>query len=132
MKTIILYYTVTGNNERIANELSKKFKADIIRIQAPPLLPFGDSWINPPDTSGYNRVIVSGPVWVGRPCPAVMAVLKRGGLEKKKVDVILTQMDPKNTLAIELVKETLPNAKVHRVHILGDINEQLKALLKKM
>lgn len=92
MKTLILYYSYTGNTQKIAEELAAKESADIVKIEdarRPGTLKafslgclaalYGKSWETRPLTvkwEDYNRFILLFPVWAGNPAPAANAVWK--------------------------------------------------------
>jgi len=92
MKTLVIYYSYTGNTKRLAQELAKKESADIVEIKdvrrpgklkAYSLGCFaamrGKPWpIQPPevDLAAYDRLILLAPVWAGNPPPAIHAVLR--------------------------------------------------------
>lgn len=72
-KTIIIYYSKTGNNKFLATkiaeelnsdieELKPKFNAQIFLMMG---LDFGNKKLNH-DLSDYERVILCGPVWMGQ------------------------------------------------------------------
>lgn len=92
MKTLVIYYSYTGNAKRIANDYARKGAADIAEIkdaQRPGKLKAytlgcfaamrGKQWPIQPlevDRKVYDRFIVFSPVWAGNPPPAVHAMLE--------------------------------------------------------
>ncbi|MCL2489099.1 MAG: NAD(P)H-dependent oxidoreductase [Oscillospiraceae bacterium] len=93
MKTLIVYYSYSGNTRKIAEEFAKKEPADIAEIKdvkRPGRLRAytagcfaalrGKAWpIRPLDVdfSEYDRLIMFSPVWAGNPPPAFNAILDR-------------------------------------------------------
>ena len=93
MKTIVVFYSYSGNTKRLAEELAAKEAADIVEIlderkpgKAKAYLAGcfaamrGKTWpIKPLDTdlSVYDRLILLAPVWAGNPPPAFNTALKQ-------------------------------------------------------
>jgi len=91
MKTLVIFYSYTGNAKRLAQEFAAKEAADIVEIKdgrrpvklkAYSLGCFaamrGNPWpIQPPevDLAAYNRLVLFSPVWAGSPPPAIHAAL---------------------------------------------------------
>ena len=92
MKTLIVYYSYSGNTKRLAEALSEKEGADIAEIKdvkRPAKLKVytagilasirGKAWrIEPPeaDLTGYERIVLMSPVWASNPTPQINAVLE--------------------------------------------------------
>ena len=92
MKTLVLFYSYSGNSKRLANELAAKESADIAEIKdvkRPGTLKAysvgcfaamrGKAWPIQPlsaDLSDYERLILFAPIWAGNPAPAFNAVLE--------------------------------------------------------
>lgn len=93
MKTLVIFYSYTGNTRRFAQGLAKKESADITEVKEvsrPGRVKAylvgciaalrGKSWrIQPPgvDLAAYDRLILLSPVWAGNPPPAVNALLEQ-------------------------------------------------------
>ena len=98
MKTLVLYYSYSGNTKKIAEELAGKEKADIFEIKdlkrpgkfrAYTAGCFaairGKAWPVVPitiDIEKYDRFIILAPIWAGSPAPAFNAILELLQLEK--------------------------------------------------
>ncbi|MCL2695231.1 MAG: hypothetical protein FWE69_02775 [Clostridiales bacterium] len=111
MKTLVLYYSYTGNTKRIALELAAKEGADsaeildarrpgkfraytagifaVIKGKAWPMQPLDVDW------SAYDRIILCAPVWASNPPPVVISALALLP-EGKSVDVKLVSASGKN------------------------------------
>ena len=92
MKTVIIYYSYSGNTRGIAQELAAKESAEIVEIKdvkrpgklkaysagiiasikgkAWPILPLGV------DLAGFDKFILLAPVWANNPPPAFNAILE--------------------------------------------------------
>jgi len=92
MKTLVLFYSYSGNTKRLANKLAAKETADIaeiIDVRHPGKFKAytagcfaamkGKAWPIRPlsvDLSIYDSIILLAPVWAGHPVPAVYAALE--------------------------------------------------------
>ncbi|MBO5076654.1 MAG: flavodoxin [Clostridia bacterium] len=111
MKTLIVYYSMSGNCEYVAGVLAEKLGAVILRIEPekafpdsgfkkffyggksavmgemPPLLPYDT------ELSAYDRVIVGFPVWASRPAPPVRTFIRDNldALKTKRLAVYACQ-----------------------------------------
>lgn len=93
MKTLILYYSLSGNTRKVAEALAESEPADIAEIKSAKRIGKlkaytagifgaigGKAWpIAPLDTdlSGYERLILLSPVWANNPAPPVNAILQQ-------------------------------------------------------
>jgi flavodoxin len=91
MKTLVIYYSLTGKTELVAQEIAKELNADLRKVEdlKKPSIAWayfyggysamrGKEWkIKPVDLnlSGYDRIFVGSPVWAGKPAPAVNTVI---------------------------------------------------------
>ena len=93
MKTLVLYYSYTGNTKKIAEELAASESADITEIKAEkrpgkfktyvagcfaamrgkewPIAPLGV------DLNAYDRLFLLAPIWAGFPAPYMYSVMKQ-------------------------------------------------------
>lgn len=111
MKTLVIFYSYTGNAKRLAQELAEKESADIAEIKdvrrpgklkAYCLGSFsamrGKPWTIQPlgvDFTAYDRLILFSPIWAGNPPPAVHAFLE-GLPEGKAVSVKMVSASGKS------------------------------------
>jgi len=106
MKTLIVYYSLTGNTEIAAKEIAKKYNADLVKLEDLKqrlkfvLYVYGSYcalkdkvWdiksidINLKD---YSRVFVGSPVWAGSPVPAINTFLTNANFTGKEVIPFVT------------------------------------------
>ncbi|WP_404404544.1 flavodoxin family protein [Pelagibacterium halotolerans] len=105
MRSLVLYYSQTGNTEKVATLLAKALHADIARYachayegrlgglrQAWDVFTGGTPPIELPDEAGnsYDLVVVAGPVWAARPAPPVRSLLKRRLPVGRHLAIVLT------------------------------------------
>lgn len=125
MKSLVVYYTRTGNARFVAETIAAEIGADVEevidlkkRTGALGYLSGGsdarrgkETEISPTKKlpSEYDLVIVGTPVWAGRPAPAILTYLKKHDFADKKVAVFFTQ-GGKKPQAIDETKALIPNA----------------------
>jgi flavodoxin len=125
LKTLVVYYSRTGNARFVAETIAAEVGADIEEVidlkkrsGAFGFLSGGsdarrgkETKIAPTTKSpaGYDLIIVGTPVWAGRPSPAIRTYLKKNDLSGKKVAVFFAQ-GGKKPRAIEQTKALMPNS----------------------
>ncbi|MCX5900451.1 MAG: hypothetical protein NTX06_06915 [Proteobacteria bacterium] len=105
-KTLILYYSRTGNTRATCEALAKTLGADIMEVKD--LSDRSGGWgfftgamsalfnmqtgIDPekPDLTPYTRIILAAPIWSGRLASATCTVMARSRFDGKKVTVFST------------------------------------------
>ena len=91
MKTLVVYYSYTGNTRKLAAEIAERENADLYEVKdivplstakafavGAPRSARGKAMDIEPiaaDFSAYEKVIVMGPIWAGKPAPQIMAAL---------------------------------------------------------
>jgi len=107
MKKLVIYYSRTGNTEKVGKKLAKKIRADTERImdkknRKTPLIGFiraGYHALREKETeigeikhdpSDYDLVVVGTPVWAGSITPAVRTYLNRYREKLSKVGFFCT------------------------------------------
>jgi flavodoxin len=106
MKTLIVYYSLTGNTEAVAKELSKELNADLRKVED--LKKHATPWyysvgcfsaiknkqwdIKSVDFSlnGYDRIFVGSPVWANNPVPAINTFIANADFTGKDVILFVT------------------------------------------
>lgn len=103
MKTLIVYYSYTGNTKKIANAIKNNLNCDILEVT--PKIPFSNDYdevvseyqnnsikdksieINDIeiDLKEYDKIIIGSPVWWYTICPVITSFLKEYDLSGKKI-----------------------------------------------
>lgn len=103
MKTLIVYYSYTGNTKKIANAIKNNLNCDILEVT--PKIPFSNDYdevvaeyqnnsikdkyieINDIgiDLKEYDKIIIGSPVWWYTICPVITSFLKKYDLSGKKI-----------------------------------------------
>ena len=120
MKKLFIYYSLTGNGDKIAEYLKEKH-IDILKVKPEKELPknrvlqiitggflasinYRDKLIDfNPHIDGYDEVIIGSPVWNARLSTPINAVLNKIDLTNKKLTFILysgSGVAPKANMAI--------------------------------
>jgi flavodoxin len=106
MKSVVIYYSYSGNTAAVAGVLADEIGADLVKTEdvikpgkfkayvlgavaarkekAWPVKPLNI------DLSGYNRVFIGAPVWWGKQAPEINGVIDQLDLKGKKVVVFVT------------------------------------------
>lgn len=112
MKNLVVYYSLSGNTEVVANELSDKISGDLIKIGL--VKEPGFAWaafsamigikgkLKPFDfpVNEYDNIFIGGQVWAGRSSTPINTLLHNTNFNKKNVFVFLTQADDKYPAAV--------------------------------
>lgn len=106
MKTLIVYYSYTGNNQKVAKELSNLIKADVVKLQdwllqlplaalyfiggmmASLSIPTQINYIDK-NIDLYERIILMGPVWGWKLVPAIKSFIKKYLKYKSKFSLLI-------------------------------------------
>lgn len=127
MKSLIVYYSRTGNARFVAETIAAEIGADIEEVtdlkKRSGALGFltggsdarrgketkiGPSVKSPAD---YELIVIGTPVWAGRPTPAITTYLKKNNLSGKKAALFITQGGKKpQDKAINQTKALIPNS----------------------
>jgi flavodoxin len=103
MKSIVVYFSLDGNSQLVADFIKETLGADSLRLELERAIPgqgfakmfFGGRQVfthqKPAlkpyqlDLAPYDLVILGGPVWAGSPVPALLSFLAQSRLSDKKV-----------------------------------------------
>ena len=105
-KTLILYYSLTGNTKACCEALQKAVGTDILEIKD--LVDRSGSWgfmrsafgsmlamltdIEPenPDLSSYPNIILASPIWTGKLSMAIRTLIDKNSFDGKKIVIFTT------------------------------------------
>jgi hypothetical protein len=91
MRTLVIYYSNTGNTQRVAKLLADELGADLAEVTCAAYLrwygPVAMAWdiftrhvpkvdVLLPATAAYDVIVVGGPVWAAHAAPPVLALAK--------------------------------------------------------
>lgn len=149
MKSLVIYYSKTGNARWVAQTIAAEVGADVeevVELKKPLgilgyLRGVSSNWVGheteiEPSTRSpldYDLIIIGTPVWSGKPTPAITAYLKKNDLSGMKVAVFFTQGN-KKPQAIEETKALMPNCtflgELALVNPLGDKEGSEKQIIE--
>jgi flavodoxin len=125
LKSLVVYYSRTGNARFVAETIAAEMGADVEEIidqkkRSGPIgfltggsdARRGKETIILPTTkkpSEYDLIVVGTPVWASRPSPAIVTYLKKNDLSGKKVALFFTRGGKKPT-ALDETKILIPNS----------------------
>ncbi len=128
MKTLIIFYSLEGNCQLIANEIKKHIQADVLRlIPVKDIKPNGFGkylWggrqavtkIEPElkpytvDLDLYDTIIIGTPVWAGTYAPALRTFFATNKIEGKKIALFACYAGGKGKTFIQLKEHLAGNA----------------------
>ena len=102
-KNLVMYFSMFGKNEKIADIISMDLDAMKMRLETSgwgllkiPVhmikgaLEKNVVMIPNRNLKDYHTIYLGGPVWAGKPCPALMDLIKKIDIKGKKVVLFLT------------------------------------------
>lgn len=127
MKSLVVYYSRTGNARFVAQTIAAEVGADVEEVidlkkrsgvfgfltggsdaRRGKKTEIGAVTKSPAD---YDLIVVGTPVWAGRPVPAITSYLKKNDLSGKKTAIFLTQGGKKpQTKAFDATKALISNS----------------------
>ena len=124
MKTLVIYYTRTGNSKFVAETIAAELGADIEEVidlknrqGKLAFLSAGRDAMRGKETeiaqtkrtpTDYDLIIIAQPVWAGSPTPAIRTYLNKNDLSGKKVALFFS--DSNLGQAVEKTKALMPNS----------------------
>lgn len=145
MRRLFIYYSYTGNCEKVKEAFEEK-GFEIRKVIAKKHLPKSFFWgmmtggflasINYKDklvnfdnvTDGYDDIVIASPIWNGRFCPVLNGVLNQMDLTGKKVTFVFTAGSGAGPKALKRVNKEYPEAKVVFLKEPKKYPEELKKL----
>ena len=127
MKTLIVYYSLTGKTKTLAEYMAKNIDANLVELEEISILskigaftkgvfmsifrrPSYTMPINE-DISIYQRVVIASPIWAGFPSPAIYDFISKYALNDKEIYGLLScSGSPKN--ANKLFRQELKKLKL--------------------
>ena len=124
MKTLVVYYTRTGNTKFAAETIATELGADIEEVidlknrqGRLAFLPNGRDAMQGKETqigetertpTDYDLIIIAQPVWAGNPTPAIRTYVNKNNLSGRKVALFFSDVGLGK--AVEKTKALMPNS----------------------
>jgi len=118
MDSIIIFYSLLGHNEEIATNFARESNFDIIEFSPGSKLRVFQFFVGKRrlskkareiDIQNYNKILIYGPIWAGKPAPAILKLLENINLKEKEVSCSFTYTQDYGN-SENLVKETIKNS----------------------
>ena len=145
MKTVIVYYSMSGNTKYVADKIAEKMQADIIRIEPVKAYPdkgavkfiwggksavMGEKPALQPyefDVEKYDNIILGTPVWASNFAPPIRTFINENtDIRKKKLSVFTCFSGGGAAKAIEKMKKYIGIKGFEAELILLDPKENIK------
>ena len=123
MKTLVIYYSRTGNARFMAETIAAELGADIEEVidlknrqGKLAFLPAGRDAMRGKETeiaqakrtpTDYDLIIIGQPIWAGSPTPAIRTYVNKNDLAGKKVALFFSDSSGQ---AVEKTKALMPNS----------------------
>ncbi|MEZ5817654.1 MAG: NAD(P)H-dependent oxidoreductase [Hyphomicrobiaceae bacterium] len=133
MRTLVLFYSLTGTTRTAATALARELGADIEEIRCDRYQTgfwgfwraAADSWRKrrpaihalAHDPARYDAVVLAGPIWAFSPAPPLLAVIDRERLRLPKVAWLLTHGGSAGERSLALLNEVFGRKAVAAVVI---------------
>jgi len=114
MKTLVVYYTRTGNTKFIAETIAGELGADLeevidlkkrkgilgfLKAGRDAMLGKETEIAQKKNPAEYDLIIIGQPIWAGSPTPAIRTYLKKNDLSGKKVALFFPNLDVSQAIA---------------------------------
>jgi flavodoxin len=125
VKSLVVYYTRSGNTKFVAETIAAELGSDLEEIVDLKKRAGKLGWILAGKDStqeketkiaptklaptDYDLIVIGTPIWAWKPTPAIRTYIAKNNLSGKKVALFLT-MDSDSKQAVEKTKALLPNA----------------------
>jgi hypothetical protein len=133
MSKLIVFFSLSGNNREIAKERAEKENCQIIEFSPGGYLRVFQFFFKRGlkrkakkiDAGNYDELIIYGPIWAGKPAPAIMALLKNLDLEGKSVECQFSHtgnLGETEEITNEIIKErngTINNISFYQINEKG-------------
>ena len=99
MTDLVIYYSLLGHNKELASEFAQKNNIDIIEFNPGTLFRVFQFFLRKKrlrkkakelDIIKYDNLHIYGPIWAGKPAPAIMKLLNNIELKDKEVTCLFT------------------------------------------
>ena len=124
MKTLVIYYTRTGNAKFMAETIAAELRADMEEVidlknrqGKLAFLPAGRDAMRGKETeiaqtkrtpTDYDLIIIGQPIWAGSPTPAIRTYMSKNDFSGKKVALFFSDSNLGQT--VEKTKALMPNS----------------------
>ena len=130
MKTLVAYYSLSGNVKEAAEIIAKELDADLLRLEPVKDIPTKGFKMfmqgggmatfalgtrlkdySSYDLESYDRIILGTPVWAGKSTPAVNEFIRKCGCKEKIYGVFTSAGSGNNDKCLDILDKKLDNLK---------------------
>lgn len=99
MNTLIIYYSIFGNSKGIATNIAQVNNYDIVEFNPGTIFRVFQFFMRKKrlikkakklEIRNYDSLIVCGPIWAGKPAPAIIKLLENIGIKNKNISCNFT------------------------------------------
>ncbi len=99
MDTLVVYYSIFGNNEGIATNIAQVYNYDIMEFNPGTFFRVFQFFMRKKrlakkakqiDIKKCTNLIICGPIWAGKPAPAIIKLLENIGIKNKNISCNFT------------------------------------------
>ena len=99
MDTLVVYYSIFGNNKGIATNIAQANNYDIVEFNPGTFFRVFQFFMRKKrlakkakqiDITNYNNLIICGPIWGAKPAPAIIKLLENIGIKDKNINCNFT------------------------------------------
>ena len=99
MDTLVVYYSIFGNNKGIATNIAQANNYDIVEFNPGTFFRVFQFFMRKKrlakkakqiDITNYNNLIICGPIWGAKPAPAIIKLLENIGIKDKNISCNFT------------------------------------------
>jgi flavodoxin len=128
MKSLVVYYSRSGNSKFVAQKIAEKIGADTEEVIDKKnrrgwigFLIAGFDATRGKETqieetrflpNNYDLIVVGTPIWNGRPSPAIRTYLRKNDLSRKKVALFCTLDGSNEEKVTANIRKLLPNGNI--------------------
>jgi flavodoxin len=128
MKSLVVYYSRSGNSKFVAQKIAEKIGADTEEVIDKKnrrgwisFLIAGFDATRDKETqieetrflpNNYDLIVVGTPIWNGRPSPAIRTYLRKNDLSRKKVALFCTLDGSNEEKVTANIRKLLPNGNI--------------------
>lgn len=134
LKTLVVYYSRTGNTKKLAEQIAKVSEADLFQVK--PVTPFPTDMYQTsdlakrqyetgqlpnltavPDITKYQRIIIGSPVWSGRIATPIASFLTKVTLSEIPTFLFGTFASDAGNFVSDFLQQSGTNSQHHKSFI---------------
>ena len=136
MDTLVVYYSIFGNNEGIATNIAQVNNFDIVEFNPGTFFRVFQFFMRKKrlgkkakqlKTKNYNNLIVCGPIWAGKPAPAIIKLLENIGIQNKNISCNFTYTQDYGETETQIADLIAKNGGISKEIVFWNIRNEMDA-----